>query len=47
MSKADKVVSTVHKAKGLEFDTVHVCDDYAKNLVKILSEKFTLMQPVS
>jgi len=39
LTQADTIVSTVHKAKGLEFDTVNICDDYARNLVKILSKK--------
>ena len=34
LQEADTVVSTVHKAKGLEFDTVVLCDDYAKTLVR-------------
>ncbi|XP_035531570.1 F-box DNA helicase 1 [Morone saxatilis] len=29
-NKADFIVGTVHKAKGLEFDTVMVCDDFTK-----------------
>ncbi|XP_069834993.1 F-box DNA helicase 1 [Dendropsophus ebraccatus] len=29
-SKADYVLGTVHKAKGMEFDTVEVTDDFAK-----------------
>ncbi|KAK2858783.1 hypothetical protein Q5P01_003403 [Channa striata] len=30
LNKADFIVGTVHKAKGLEFDTVMVTDDFAK-----------------
>uniref|UniRef100_A0A8C5BKJ5 DNA 3'-5' helicase n=1 Tax=Gadus morhua TaxID=8049 RepID=A0A8C5BKJ5_GADMO len=29
-SQADFILSTVHKAKGLEFNTVMVCDDFAR-----------------
>ncbi|KAJ3612404.1 hypothetical protein NHX12_020680, partial [Muraenolepis orangiensis] len=30
LHRADFVLGTVHKAKGLEFDTVMVCDDFAR-----------------
>lgn len=29
-SASDFIVGTVHKAKGLEFNTVMVCDDFIK-----------------
>lgn len=30
LSVVDYIVGTVHKAKGLEFDTVHILDDFVK-----------------
>lgn len=30
VSAAEYILGTVHKAKGLEFDTVHVLDDFVK-----------------
>uniref|UniRef100_F6XHT6 UvrD-like helicase C-terminal domain-containing protein n=2 Tax=Ciona intestinalis TaxID=7719 RepID=F6XHT6_CIOIN len=37
LQDADIVVSTVHKAKGLEFDTISLCDDFASHLLRHIS----------